>query len=259
MTPDDLAKLLARWAASVHGHLIDRDAAYGAQCWDLAADWAELLGCPLPDFWTRWAPDDPDHTLASSMWLYWPVKPGAALYFTRHGRHEAIQAGDIPIWARSYNHPSSHIAVALGPAGPLGIPCMTQNPGAAQRQHLATAGLLGFLRPITTTPFPEQDDDMTTIYARATSNSDPTKPGDLGTSRIWASPEKGKGVRELQGVEYSGVWAFEDGRGRRLRVAELVMIEGVYAATGRPMPIVEVRGNIIETMMLGKDPERPRQ
>lgn len=158
---------LDTWAATVEWQLIDRDAAYGAQCWDLAADYAErVVGCPLADFWTLWDESSPDHTLVSSMWLYWPVKPGITAYFARYGRTEPIRAGDVLIWARSPGFPASHITVALedAPAGAASVLCMTQNPGPAHRARLTTSGLLGLLRPLT-----NMEDDM---YSDADRNRD---------------------------------------------------------------------------------------
>lgn len=148
------------WVADVDWRLIDRDYAYGAQCWDLAADYAErVVGCPITDFWTLWNPANPDHTLVSSIWLYWPVKPGIVNHFTRLSRHDAIQKGDVLIWARSPNYPASHIAVALDSPTKGGyVLCMTQNPAAAHAEYLPLGGLLGILRPIN----PAEEDDMFT-------------------------------------------------------------------------------------------------
>lgn len=160
---------LDAWGADVNGREIDRDGAYGAQCWDLVADYAErVVGCPVADFWTLWAPGTLDHTLVSSMWLYWPVKPSIVHYFVPVSRHEPIQYGDVLIWARSSAFPASHIAVATGPAVGGLVPCWTQNPGPAQHALLTTQGLLGILRPITST---EIEDDMYTDADRARDNT----------------------------------------------------------------------------------------
>jgi hypothetical protein len=139
---------LEQWRQQVNGRLIDRDRAYGAQCWDLAADYAErVAGCPIGDFWTLWDEGNPDHTLVSSMWLHWPVKPGIVHHFQRLSRFDAIQAGDVLIWARSPLYRDSHIAVALAPESGGRVWCVTQNPGATHNEALPVAGLLGILRP----------------------------------------------------------------------------------------------------------------
>lgn len=251
VTLGELVTKLAMWEGRVLWQLVDRDRAYGAQCWDLAADWAETAAGIAPrDFWTLNRPGDPDHTLASSLWLHYPTHPAIAEHLTRIGRHEQIQPGDILVWARSQAYPLSHTAVSVESVDPATgvVICMTQNPGPAQLAALTLAGYLGALRPITTSPTPElQEDPMTTIYARATGNSSPLKAGDASTSRIWAGDD-----RKISGVTYSGVWAIEeDGRCRRLTAAEWRIVQGAYKAAGRPVPIASVHGNDIEVLIYG--------
>lgn len=154
--------LLAAWQQRVAWRLIDRDRAYGAQCWDLSADWAEAVaGIDPVDFWTSPAPG-PDQYAASSMWLYYPTHPVIGAKLARVGRHEIILPGDILVWARSAAYPGSHTAVALERTDPAtgSVYCMTQNPGAARPERLTLAGYLGALRPRTTTPKEEEEDDM---------------------------------------------------------------------------------------------------
>lgn len=92
------------------------------------------------------------------------------------------------------------------------------------------------------------------VYFRATSNSSPLKPGDAGSSRIWAGED-----RVIDGVTYSGVWErSEDGTIRRLFAAEWAGIVAAYAASGRKVPVADVHGNVIEQMYLAKRSEPKR-
>lgn len=96
---------------------------------------------------------------------------------------------------------------------------------------------------------PEQEETiMSTIYARATRNSSPTKPGDEGSSRIWAGDD-----RKIQGATYSGVWVIEadTGNARRLTMAEWRIVQGAYAATAQTVPLAEVHGNDLEALIYG--------
>jgi hypothetical protein len=253
MTPDQLDAKLTAWAERVLWRLIDRDRAYGAQCWDLSADWAEAAcGIDPRDFWTLNNPASPDHTLASSLWLHYPTHPAIAERLERVGRTAEILPGDILVWARSAAYPLSHTAVALERTDPATgwVRCMTQNPGAAHPATLTLAGYLGALRPITTTPEPApdpQEEPMSTLYARATANSSPLKAGDAASSRIWAGDD-----RKIGGVTYSAVWAItEDGVCRRLTAAEWRIVQGAYKTAGRPVPLAQVHGNDLETMIYG--------
>lgn len=96
------------------------------------------------------------------------------------------------------------------------------------------------------TPAKQEEDDIMAIYLEATQNSSPTKPGDSGSSRIWAGTD-----RVIAGAKYSGVWErSEDGTIRRLFAAEWEAIQAAYAAAGRPIPYATVHGNAIEQMYL---------
>ncbi|WP_449279620.1 hypothetical protein [Leucobacter sp. GX0328] len=255
MTAAALLVALTTWAAQVNYRLIDRDRAYGAQCWDLAADYAErVVGCPLAYFWTLYDEDSPDHTLVSSMWLYWPVHPGIVDYFERLDRYATIQAGDVLIWARSRAYPASHIAVALAPANGGTVLCMTQNPGASRMEDLTLDGLLGVLRPYTTPdPLPviPEEDPVTTIYVRATGNSSPLPDGK--PARIWAGND-----RRYDGTLYSDLWAVDTSTGtaRRLTMSEKKAIEGAYAAIDRPIPVADLTGNEVEILVHGPKGKR---
>lgn len=94
-------------------------------------------------------------------------------------------------------------------------------------------------------PTPEFKDDIMAIYLRPTGNSSPTKPGDLGSSRIWAGDD-----RKIGGVTYSGTWErSEDGNVRRLFPDEWAAIQRAYASVGRKVPQSAISGNELEKMV----------
>lgn len=66
--------------------------------------------------------------------------------YTRAKATAIAMPGWQAVWGKSAFTPSTHIAVVLNDAG-IGVNCMTQNPGAAQRMVIPKVGLLGYLVP----------------------------------------------------------------------------------------------------------------
>lgn len=95
----------------------------------------------------------------------------------------------------------------------------------------------------------EEEDDMSVVYLRATSNSSPIVAGNPGTSRIWAGDD-----RVIEGAKYSGVWERADSAAvpRRLFPGEWQAIQDAYAAAGRKVPYASISGNELEKMYLVK-------
>lgn len=145
----------AKWRNDVVGRYIDIDGWYGAQCWDLWADYA--IRCHGAEKYSTWTSGDAgrDTGLASSVWLKFPAKPGIDRQFVKLGRDAAIQAGDVLVWARSILYPDSHIAVATGQTSKGYAECVSQNNagsaasarGKTEVVWLPLGGLLGLLRP----------------------------------------------------------------------------------------------------------------
>lgn len=97
-------------------------------------------------------------------------------------------------------------------------------------------------------PTPEFKDDIMAIYLRPTGNSSPTKPGDPGSSRIWAGDD-----RKIGGVTYSGTWErSDDGSVRRLFPDEWAAIQRAYASVDRKVPQSTISGNELEKMVYVK-------
>lgn len=97
-------------------------------------------------------------------------------------------------------------------------------------------------------PIEQEEDDMSTLYARATANSSTSPNVNGGAARVWA------GERTINGTRYSSVWAIEDGYARRLTAFEWEVVEKAYKATGRPIPLADVHGNTIEVIQYGPAP-----
>lgn len=164
-----------------------------------------------------------------------------------------------------YDLPNGHIGVvtALNKGGHFDT--MEQNAGARYlgRYVRGMQNILGFLIPINNPaemkpappapepePIIEEDEDfMTTIYIRPTTNSSPIKPGDSTTSRIWAGDN-----RVYRGVPYSGTWAMntESGVARRMTMAEWEVTQGAYIAADRELPLSQPHGNTVEVIVYGE-------
>lgn len=165
----------SQWIATVQGQYINMDGAYGAQCWDLHAHFADTFGLPridtgYPGRWSGWA---------GNMYDAYPQNDAIAAAYERIPGDQPAQAGDTVIWDDSFwYYPKTHVATVVQDGAQL--LCMSQNStpsqagnpypqwstGPATIQHLPKGGLLGYLRPRTSisvqgaTATSIQEDDM---------------------------------------------------------------------------------------------------
>lgn len=183
----DLAVRLSDWIPQVQGRYVNEDwnaenDGFGAQCWDLAANWSKHLGLPVINTggagrWPGWA---------GNMVDAFPQSPAIAAAYELLPPTAAAQAGDIAVWGDSYwYYPKTHVAVVVRDGGLL--TCISQNStpsrvgnpypawttGPATIQTLPKQGLIGYIRPrtgisaqgtITTT---EEDDMLTDAQIEA--------------------------------------------------------------------------------------------
>jgi len=165
----------SQWIATVQGQYINMDGAYGAQCWDLHAHFADWFGLPrvdtgYPGRWAGWA---------GNMYDAYPQTPAIEAAYERIPGSQPAQAGDTAIWDDSFwYYPKTHVAEVVKDGAQL--LCMSQNSTPSQAgnpyplwstgpttlQHLPKGGLLGYLRPRTGTINPQgttttsEEDDM---------------------------------------------------------------------------------------------------
>lgn len=156
---------LGLWIPKVQGQYINEDwnpenRGFGAQCWDLIANWSGYLGLPVINTggagrWPGWA---------GNMVDAFPQSTAIAAAYELHGPGEYVKAGDILVWDDSYPvwFPKTHVAVAVRDLGAQ-LLCVSQNSTASQPgnpypewttgpatiQHLPRRGLLGIIRPRT--------------------------------------------------------------------------------------------------------------
>jgi len=176
---------LGVWIPKVQGQYINEDwnpenEGFGAQCWDLAANWSKTLGLPVintgyPGKWVGWA---------GNMVSAYPQTPAIEAAYELIQPDQPGMAGDIAVWGDSYKeyYPATHVAVLIRDAN-LQLLCASQNStssradnpypkwssGPATIQYLPRRGLIGFLRPRTggsinyqssITPVQEEDEFM---------------------------------------------------------------------------------------------------
>jgi hypothetical protein len=150
------AQKFAAWVQAVQGQYINMDGAYGAQCWDLHAHFADWFGLPRVNTgyrgrWVGWA---------GNMYDAYPQTPAIESAYERVPASQPAEPGDQAIWSDSYwYYPATHVAVVVKD-GPQ-LLCMSQNStpsvagnpypgqstGPTTLQHLPKGGLLGYLRP----------------------------------------------------------------------------------------------------------------
>lgn len=120
-----------RYVTSVNGKAVDVDGAFGAQCVDLAADYATKV-CGAGNI-TGNGKDWFNSTTARQ--AFSAVKPSSK-----------AKKGDIACWDASWGGGYGHVAIVLEELGGS-IKCLTQNPGPANISNLGKNGLMGYLRP----------------------------------------------------------------------------------------------------------------
>jgi hypothetical protein len=119
----DVQQILNDWIPQVQGQYINVDGAYGAQCWDLAANWCTALGLPVINTggsgrWPGWA---------GNMVDAFPQSDAVAAAWELLGPADTGQGGDIAVWGDSYYYyPSTHVAVLVSDKGG-NLLCMSQN------------------------------------------------------------------------------------------------------------------------------------
>lgn len=157
---------LGVWVPQVQGLYVNEDwnptnQGFGAQCWDLAANWSKRLGLPVINTgyngrWVGWA---------GNMVAAYPQTPEIAAAYELIGPDQPGLPGDIVVWGDSFwYYPATHVAVLVADKGQQKL-CMSQNStppqgdnpypawssGPATLQFLPAQGLIGSLRPRTST------------------------------------------------------------------------------------------------------------
>lgn len=159
----DTTEKLNLWMPQVLGQYINEDwnienQGFGAQCWDLAANWSKFLGLPVINTgspggrWPGWA---------GNMVDTFPQTPAIAAAYELISPDQPMQAGDIVVWDDSwYYYPKTHVAVGVQDSGAL-LLCASQNSSSSQAgnpypqwttgpsilQHLPKRGCIGYIRP----------------------------------------------------------------------------------------------------------------
>ncbi|MCS3426734.1 CHAP domain-containing protein [Leucobacter aridicollis] len=215
----------AQWRKQAVGKHIDIDGAFGAQCWDLWADYAfRAHGATGLMPWTS-ADAGADSGLASSLWLKFPARPGIDGLFTRLGRDITPREGDVAVWARSRQFPDSHVAICTGGVRKGQIECVSQNDlgnantaaGATRVTWLTTGGLLGYLRPKTSNGL--------------------SRPSNVAPDRGQEEDEEMIFIRKNKnGTVYA--WSPAQGTKRALKTPEWNAIQRAYSAAGLKLPLI---------------------
>lgn len=149
-------KKFSQWITEVQDQYIDMDGAYGAQCWDLHAHFADTFGLPRINTghagrWVGWA---------GNMYDAYPQTPEIEAAYELVPGTMPAEPGDTVIWDDSYwYYPKTHVAIVIKDGPQLlcmslnSTPSRADNPypgwttGPATIQHLPKGGLLGYLRP----------------------------------------------------------------------------------------------------------------
>jgi hypothetical protein len=164
-----LERSLGLWIPQVTGRYINEDwepqtQGYGAQCWDIPANWSKYLGLPVISTgstatkrgrWPGWA---------GNMVDAFPQSAAIAAAYELLPPSATVVGGDILVWGdgNPAMYPKTHTAVGVADKGAL-VLCMSQNSSASLAdnpypqwttgptilQHLPKAGLIGIIRPRT--------------------------------------------------------------------------------------------------------------
>lgn len=241
---------LGVWIPQIQGKYINEDwnpenEGFGAQCWDLAANWSKRLGLPVINTgytngkWVGWAgnmvsayPQTPE--IESAYELIAPDQPGLP--------------GDIPVWGDSYKeyYPATHVAVLIRDPGGLQLLCASQNStssrmdnpypkwssGPATIQYLPRRGLIGFLRPRTglsyqgtITPSTPEEDELSKAAEEQIARIHQileAQETDRIRERIIAIDDRTAvaGTKYLKGDQEATLYSFEDGKLRGINLVE---------------------------------------
>ncbi|MCS6710772.1 CHAP domain-containing protein [Brachybacterium sp. EF45031] len=125
------------FVAKYNGKYVDFDGYYGAQCADLAQQYArEVVGA------SRFS--SPVTGGAQDYWTHYDTSK-----FTRVSAGSTPRKGDVAVWrGAEWNSPKyGHVAIVLADNG-SSIKVLSQNPGATKITTITKSDLLGYLRPV---------------------------------------------------------------------------------------------------------------
>ncbi len=179
----NIVTAMANWVPQVVGRYLNEDwnptnQGFGAQCWDVPANWSKYLGLPVISTnntatkrgrWPGWA---------GNMVDVFPQSAAIAAAFELLPPSAKAIGGDILVWDDSNPavYPKTHVAVAVRDLGAQlltisqnssaslpGNPYPQWTTGPTVLQHLPRRGLLGIIRPRTGinpqgTTTPEEDE-----------------------------------------------------------------------------------------------------
>lgn len=159
----DVTTTLADWIPQVQGRYLNEDwspsnQGFGAQCWDVPANWAKRLGLPVISTggkgrWPGWA---------GNMVDAFPQSAEIAAAYELLPPNTTAQGGDILVWGDGNPavYPKTHVAVAVRDLGAQlltvsqnssaslpGNPYPQWTTGPTILQHLPRRGLIGIIRP----------------------------------------------------------------------------------------------------------------
>ncbi|QIN94349.1 minor tail protein [Arthrobacter phage Abba] len=119
-----------RFVGKYNGVAVDADGGFGAQCVDLARQYAkELFGVSISGNGNQWF-----------------ANGAASGKFTQISASSKPQKGDLACWGTFYGGGYGHVALVLADGGGS-LSVFTQNPGPCHKDTLSKQGLQGYLRP----------------------------------------------------------------------------------------------------------------
>lgn len=205
----------------VNGQGVDLDNEFGAQCWDLAELYAEMLGVPKEP----WAiPLGPTGS-AKEAWTYFDQSPHMQTYFDKIDAADR-QRGDINVYDGHGQYPEGHINIELGNgqvfeqnADPDGSPAHTSS--------RSTTYLLGSLR------VKEGDSSMSTVgeiefhdlYEAFFGPMIATPPTDDDRKK-WIGAETNTVIRAMQEDPRRAVWL--SAKSNTAKLTPQTLAPGIY-------------------------------